>query len=385
MQKITRCWCGNDQLSVFSDEYAVCTACGTLVSQVGLSAEKTLVVDDSQDFYGKEYWLSHQSADLGFPSIRERARLDLPERDVHWLRTVLKYKLPPAAILELGSAHGGFVALLRQAGYDATGLEMSPWVVEFARQTFDVPMLVGPLEEQKIEPGSLDVIALMDVLEHLPDPLRTMRHALELLKPGGVLVIQVPSYPEGKTYEAMVAENSPFLQQLKADEHLYLFSQRSVREFFARLGAPYLNFEPAIFAHYDMFLVVSRVPLGLPSQLEVESALSSTPGRRMVQALLDAREQIEQLGRRLEESEADREARLEIIRQVGQRLQVSEEDREARLQVIHRISGELEAYGRWESEVRTILARPVAGVLRRLGLIRKLPASPWKTPKPVDE
>ena len=93
-----QCWCGGGRLERFSDDYRLCESCGTLVSQVGLSTEETLVVDDGRDFYGKEYWLSHQSADLGFPDIHQRARLDLPERAAHWLRTVLKYKAPPATV-----------------------------------------------------------------------------------------------------------------------------------------------------------------------------------------------------------------------------------------------------------------------------------------------
>lgn len=71
---------------------------------------------------------------------------------------------------------------------------MSAWVVEFARRRFNVPMLFGPVEGQQIAPGSLDLIALMDVLEHLPDPAGTMLHCLSLLRPDGVLMIQTPRY-----------------------------------------------------------------------------------------------------------------------------------------------------------------------------------------------
>ncbi|MGQ9532551.1 MAG: class I SAM-dependent methyltransferase, partial [Desulfotomaculales bacterium] len=118
-----------------------------------------------------------------------RARTDLPERCLYWLRTLLKYKLPPGRVLELGCGHGGFVALLRWAGFEAIGLELSPWVVGFARQTFGIPTLLGPVENQVIEPSSLEAIVLMDVLEHLPNPLSTLRHCLELLKQDGIFVI----------------------------------------------------------------------------------------------------------------------------------------------------------------------------------------------------
>jgi hypothetical protein len=86
----------------------------------------THVVDDAHDFYGKNYWFTHQEGDLGLPNIITRARIDLPERCLYWLRTLLKYKLPPAKVLELGSAHGGFVALLQWAGFEAMGSEVSP-------------------------------------------------------------------------------------------------------------------------------------------------------------------------------------------------------------------------------------------------------------------
>ena len=105
---------------------------------------------------------------------------------MHWLQTLVKFKRPPAETIELGCAHGGFVALMQWAGFTARGLELSPWIVKFAEQTFGIPMLLGPIEDQPIEPASLDVIALMDVLEHLPDPVGTMAHCLRLLKPDGI-------------------------------------------------------------------------------------------------------------------------------------------------------------------------------------------------------
>ena len=95
------CWCGNDRLTAFAPAYCLCQACGTLVSQAGLANDSYLVHDDETDFYGKKYWLDHMAEDLGLPRIQDRARLDLPERCVFWLRHLLKFSLPPAKVLEL--------------------------------------------------------------------------------------------------------------------------------------------------------------------------------------------------------------------------------------------------------------------------------------------
>jgi 2-polyprenyl-3-methyl-5-hydroxy-6-metoxy-1,4-benzoquinol methylase len=200
MRQPARCWCGNDDLAEFGPEYLRCPECETLIVAHMPNLDIAQVNDDDHDFYGRGYWFAHQEEQLGFSNITTRARADLPERCLHWLRTLLKYKLQPAKILELGSAHGGFVALMRWAGFDACGLELSPSIVEFARRTFDIPILLGQIEDQQIEPASLDAIVLMDVLEHLPNPVRTLRRCLELLKPEGLLIIQTPEFPIATTY-----------------------------------------------------------------------------------------------------------------------------------------------------------------------------------------
>ena len=316
-----QCWCGNDNLIPFSSDYQRCPVCETLIS-LRRQREPNHAVDDRESgFYGRNYWFDHQTEVLHQPDIIQRARQDMTERCLYWLRTLLKYKIPPGQILELGAAHGGFVALLRWAGYDAVGLELSPWVVDFAHQTFGVPMLLGPVEDQKVQPGSLDSIALMDVLEHLPDPFATIHHCLSLLKAGGFLIIQTPQYPEGKTYEQIVTQGDRFLAHLVATEHLYLFSRPSIRIFFQRQGVDHLHFEPAFFPFYDMFLVVGREPFQTHSPEEGEEALRRLPEGRLVQALLDLDLQRRHLLDQLSESEIDRANRLNQIHDLNRFLQ----------------------------------------------------------------
>ena len=151
------------------------------MSNCGLSNDQLVVSNDEDDFYGRKYWESHQTQDLDQPDIVTRSRSDLTERSLYWLRTILKYKLPSAKILELGSAHGGFVALLNRAGYEAHGLELSPFIVDYAKKTFGVPMYCGPIESHNTAASSLDIICLMYVIEHLPYPESTMKYCMNLL------------------------------------------------------------------------------------------------------------------------------------------------------------------------------------------------------------
>lgn len=316
MSEIFPCWCGNTHLLPFGAGYLRCPECETLVAE--RPPESTSPAGAVQ-FYGRDYWFNHQQQDLNQPDLEQRARRDLPERDLFWLRTLLRYKLPPADVLEVGCSHGGFVAVLHWAGYTATGLELNPWVADFARQTFDIPVLEGALETQTIPPCSLDAVVLMDVLEHLPDPRTTLSAALTLLRPQGLILLQTPCYPAGMSYEALVEQRSAFLKMLLPEEHLYLFSQPAVQRLFDVLGAPTVTFESAFFPQHDMYLAASQEPLEDHSVAQIEKTLEQ-PGRRAALALLDLEGQFRALQQQLEVVEADRAARLELLEGQGEEL-----------------------------------------------------------------
>jgi 2-polyprenyl-3-methyl-5-hydroxy-6-metoxy-1,4-benzoquinol methylase len=272
------CWCGHPVLEPYSDDYRVCKACGTLVSRAPIVP----------GLYSKEYWTERQTAHHGLPDIRERARLDLPERCTRWLRHLLGLRLPPARVLDVGCAHGGYVALLGWAGYAATGTELSPWVARFASETFGVTVLTGKVEEQDFQAESFDVVVLNDVIEHLPDPLRSLGCCVSLLSKDGFFVIQTPEYVEHLGYADLKRTNDLFLKHMDRnnEEHLYLFSRRSAALLFSRLGFPCVEFANPVYS-YDMFFSASRIPLKPQDAAASVAALAARPQGRLVQALLD--------------------------------------------------------------------------------------------------
>lgn len=242
----------------------------------------------SPELYNQDYWTNRQTAHHGLPDIRQRARLDLPERCAHWLGRLLPLRLPPARVLEVGCAHGGYVALLGWAGYEAVGTELSPWVAQYAHDTFGVKVLAGAVEKHDFQAESFDVIVLNDVIEHLPDPVATLAHCARLLSASGFFVIQTPEYKEHLGYKDLKASNDLFLKHMDNNnvEHLYLFSRRSAGEFFSRLGFAHLDFSNPVYS-YDMSFVASRGKLAVSDDAAVQAALESRPTGRLVQALLD--------------------------------------------------------------------------------------------------
>ncbi len=94
----------------------------------------------------------------------------------------------PARLVDAGAGRGRFVAAAVAAGYDALGVEPSRRAVEV-----DVPWVGTSLQEADIAPGSVDVVTLWHVLEHLSDPAAALAVLGRWLVPGGTLVLGVPN------------------------------------------------------------------------------------------------------------------------------------------------------------------------------------------------
>jgi 2-polyprenyl-3-methyl-5-hydroxy-6-metoxy-1,4-benzoquinol methylase len=342
MIDIDKCWCGSKNLDNFSEHYYKCRECNTLVCKTRMPEESFRSGDEFEHFYGKDYWIIHVKEDYGMPDVFERARNDLGERCVYWIKDILKYKLPPAKTLELGCAHGGLVYLMKLAGYDATGNEMSQWICDYANKTFNIPMKCGRIEDLNIAPKTYDIILLMDVLEHMTDPINGLKRIADALKDDGIAVIQTPCWRETeKSYEEMKAENSIFLEQFKEKEHLYLFNEYSIKRILNETGFPHIAFEPQIFP-YDMFVFAGKKSLVKIEQTVIDTELQTTPERRIVLALMDV---YKQMDKKLEECQADRAARLDIInrqaKEFTEKLDACESDRAARLEVINKQGAEI--------------------------------------------
>lgn len=330
---INDCWCGNKELQNYNEDYSICNSCNSLVLKEVKNKDFYLVNEDENDFYGKNYWIDHMKKDYGFPDIFELSRTQLYERCLHWLKSIMKYRLPTAKSLELGCSHGGLVYLMNTVGYEAAGTEMSPWICNYAETIFNNKMYIGDISQLDIVDYSLDIIILMDVLEHLPSPKDTIAVISRKLKEDGILVIQTPCY-RNKSYEDLIKDNDLFKIQLKEEEHLFLFSEQSITKFLMSEGFNFINFEKQLF-EYDMFLFASKKELKVEEQTP-EDYLMNNPHSRSILALLDLFEEKQIIDR-------DREERLKLINKQAEIIQEKEKevneiqiDREERLKIINK-------------------------------------------------
>jgi 2-polyprenyl-3-methyl-5-hydroxy-6-metoxy-1,4-benzoquinol methylase len=97
-------------------------------------------------------------------------------------------------VCELGCGTGGNLTAI--AGeHDVTGVECSPHALDYARQSLGNRVRLGSLpHDVHLPPNSFDVVLITDVLEHIENDAASAITALELVRPGGVLVATVPAY-----------------------------------------------------------------------------------------------------------------------------------------------------------------------------------------------
>ena len=161
--------------------YGLCDSCGTVVYTDPYDLDDYTSTASDTAFYGERYWRDHVPNDLGLPGLEVRARTDLSERAVCYLDRVLTYLSPGHTALELGCAPGCFAYLLGGAGVQVTGIEMGAPTVDFVRREFGVDVREGPVERLHME-ERIDAIIGFDLLEHLPQPLDTLRACRERLR-----------------------------------------------------------------------------------------------------------------------------------------------------------------------------------------------------------
>ena len=95
-------------------------------------------------------------------------------------------------LLDIGCSAGFFIACLKRYGWDVTGIDISQWASKFAREKLGLSVFTGSVEEIQFN-ERFDVITMYHTLEHLPDPLRTLRRVSEIITDDGILIIKGPN------------------------------------------------------------------------------------------------------------------------------------------------------------------------------------------------
>ncbi len=115
------------------------------------------------------------------------------ERQQFKIELVRKY-VASGRLLEIGPSFGGFAYLSKLAGYRVDTIEMDARCCDFLENVVGVRAIHSnnPAISLKLL-GQYDVIALWQVIEHLPDPWALLKVIAEHLAPNGIVVIAAPN------------------------------------------------------------------------------------------------------------------------------------------------------------------------------------------------
>ena len=131
-----------------------------------------------------------------FDAVKDEYDVFLPESKARIIDAFQRLSELPAGskVADLGCGSGTFSALLHEAGYEVTGLDISPILIEIGKARHPAVTLVeGDAENLPFDSGSFDGLLLSGMIHHFPDPRRCIEEAYRVLKPGGKFVAFDPN------------------------------------------------------------------------------------------------------------------------------------------------------------------------------------------------
>ena len=161
----------------FADKYYRCS-CGFVFIWPRPSEE---YLQELYRKHGEEYWTDERMVKFTLSPSNKR-------REIAFVRRFAS----SGTLLDIGCSTGSFVRAARDAGFSAEGVDISAPAVACGVKS-GLPLRCVDVLNDSI-PGNFDIVTMWATLEHLPDPIRHLKRAKELLKPGGLLFISVPNY-----------------------------------------------------------------------------------------------------------------------------------------------------------------------------------------------
>jgi 2-polyprenyl-3-methyl-5-hydroxy-6-metoxy-1,4-benzoquinol methylase len=219
---------------------AACSLCGT----VGLThlfdkdgypvarcPECTLIQVDAElsraelnQIYGAEYFTEEE---VLYDYVSERpARLESGARAADALARLV----PGGRLLDIGCAAGFFLKPAARH-YDVTGVELSQFASAYARSEFGLRVLTGDVADVNLDGEQFDVVTMWATIEHVSDPLRTVKAAAALTRPEGLFVLST-----GDATGPLGRRNLHGWNLMTPPHHLFFFSPRTIDRILAQAG-----------------------------------------------------------------------------------------------------------------------------------------------------
>ena len=247
----------------------VCIVCGTpqklayekhsypiwRCPQCGLGATE---IDNSEailDLYDESYFQGGQSDGYADYLGSEQA---LRSEFRRALNTMRRYSPPSGNLLEVGCAYGFFL-MEAISHYNCTGLEVSKSAVDYC-QSKGLDVYCDTVNEDTIHNyGSFESVVMLDVIEHLPDPNKTISLLSSIMTSGSCLMVTTGDW--GTLLARLAGKN---WRLMTPPQHLYFFTRQSITRLLDAHGLEVLHFKHP-WKHVPLGLAIYQLRrFGLP-------------------------------------------------------------------------------------------------------------------------
>ena len=229
--------CGGQKSPVFAVEWSLnivrCSDCGLsyINPRVKESQKHYQIVDDEfiQEKYG---------------DIISGKKLHTRDKNyTEHVRILKKYK-PEGKLLDIGSGFGWFLNKAKTGGWELQGVEPSAPLAGQARKNFGLDITNSYLAPDTFPENTFDIVTIIDVIEHIPNPNDYLPIVRNILKPDGVLMIKTPNI-SWNNFKYLVLRK--ILKRENFDvydprEHIIQYSRESLKLLLERNGFSSIDF-----------------------------------------------------------------------------------------------------------------------------------------------
>ena len=167
----------------------------------------------------------------------------------------LKGKSFKKSIFEVGGGNGFFLEAAKDSHFaQVTGVEPSTEAINAARADIKPHMIASMMKDGVLKENSFEVGAMFHTLDHLSDPVTTLKDCLRALEPGGVFVVAI--HNERSWSARLMGERSPIIDV----EHTHLYTLKSGEALFRKIGFTDVR-SGAYNNHYSLAYILHLIPI----------------------------------------------------------------------------------------------------------------------------
>jgi 2-polyprenyl-3-methyl-5-hydroxy-6-metoxy-1,4-benzoquinol methylase len=211
-----------------------CRNCGSLfLESVPPAAELAELYGGPRYFRNPEFGAGSYHGYLDYEADREHI---VGKFDAILAR--IETQIDPGRLLDVGCGPGAMLSAATARGWQAEGIDLNPWAVEEAADRHGLDARLGSLPDPRLPSERFDVVTMMDLIEHVPDPSELLAEVARILEAGGMIAILTPD--AGSWTSRGLGSRWP--EALRAPEHVTLFSVPGLERLVDRSGFAALGY-----------------------------------------------------------------------------------------------------------------------------------------------